>query len=151
MAIDLKLTEDSTNGLYDVSFLNGDFETVNSFDTSLTVSLFGDARATESQIPQAHLRRGWWGNEFDDDFPIYQLGSRLWLLHQARNTQDTLNSAIDFTKESLQWLVDKGHAKSVEVTGQRTTNNITLAITINRGNSVVETRYYDLWDNTGNI
>lgn len=151
MAIDIKLTQDVTTGFYDFSFTNGDFTTVDSFDTSLTVSLFADARASASQVPRSELRRGWWGNQFDDEFPLYELGSKLWLLNQARRTQDTLNSAIDFARNALQWLVDKNHAKKVDVTGSYETEGIRLAITIDRGNSIVESRYYDLWNNTGSV
>ena len=61
MAIDIALIPDET-GIYDIAFENGDFQLVNSFDTSLIISLFADARATASQVPQSQLRRGWWGN-----------------------------------------------------------------------------------------
>lgn len=150
MAIDIKLTQDAT-GLFDVSFANGDFETVDSFDTSLQVSLFADARASASQVPRSELRRGWWGNQFDSDFPLFEVGSKLWLLNQARLTQDTLNNAVDFARNALQWLVLKNHAKDVKVSGSLASEGITLAITIDRGNSIVETKYYDLWNNTGQI
>ena len=149
MAIDIQLTQDTDTGMFDVSFENGDFKTVDSFDTSLTVSLFADARASQSQVPRSELRRGWWGNQFDKDYPLFELGSLLWLLYQARNTQDTLNSAIDFAKNSLQWLVDNNHAESVNVTGAFTTVGITLTVVIDRGSSIIETRYYDLWNNSG--
>jgi phage gp46-like protein len=150
MAIDIALRQNEFNE-FDVSFENGDFKLVDSFDTSLTLSLFADARALPSQVPRSELRRGWWGNQFDDDFPLYELGSRLWLLNQSRKTQSTLNNAVDFTRNALQWLVDKNHAVSVDVQGEFTQNGIRLKITINRGNSTVETRYFDLWNNSGQI
>jgi len=149
MATDIKLEQDTTTNLFDISFTNGDFTTVDSFDTSLQVSLFADARATESQMPRSELRRGWWGNQFDSDFPLYELGSKLWLLDQSRRTQATLNNAVDFTRNALQWLIDKGHVQDVDVTASFIENGIQLAITINRGNSIVDTKYYDLWNNTG--
>jgi len=149
MAIDIKLEQDAATSLFDISFTNGDFTTVDSFDTSLQVSLFADARATKSQVPRSELRRGWWGNQFSPDFPLYELGSKLWLLDQSRKTQSTLNNAIDFAKNALQWLIDKGHAEGVEVTGAFVNEGIKLTIVIKRGNGIVETKYYDLWDNTG--
>ncbi len=151
MAIDIKLTQDADTGIFDISFENGDFKTVNSFDTSLTVSLFADARASASQVPRSELRRGWWGNQFSPAYPLFEIGSKLWLLSQSRKTQDVLNSAIDFSRNSLQWLVNDGHAKAVTATGAFSTNGITLAITIDRGSSIVETKYYDLWNNSGQI
>ena len=150
MAIDIALIPDET-GIYDIAFENGDFQLVNSFDTSLIISLFADARATASQVPQSQLRRGWWGNQFDKDYPLFEMGSKLWLLYQARNTQNTLNNAIDFARNSLQWLVTNNHAEKVTVTGAITTTGITLTIVIDRGSSVIETRYYDLWNNSGQI
>lgn len=151
MAIDIALIQDSATGIYDIAFENGDFQSVNSFDTSIIVSLFADARATASQVPRSELRRGWWGNQFDPSFPLFELGSKLWLLYQARNTQDTLNNAIDFARNSLQWLVNDNNAKSVNVSGALTASGITLTIVIDRGSSIVETRYYDLWNNSGQI
>jgi phage gp46-like protein len=150
MAIDLKLAKDDATGLYDLSLTAGDFTLVDSFDTSVQVSILGDERADQSEVPSSELRRGWWGNQFNDDI-AFQLGSKLWLLYQARATQDTLNSAINFAQNSLQWLVDDGHAQEVAVTGVRTIDNITLTVNIFRDQARVETRYYDLWDNTGSI
>ena len=148
MAVDIALIQNTENE-FDVQFENVDFKLVDIFDTSLTISLFADARALPSQIPISQLRRGWWADQFDDDFPLFETGSRLWLLEQARNNQLTLNNAIDFAKNALQWLVVKNHAISVDVTGSFTQNGIRLAIIINRANSIVETRYFDLWNNTG--
>lgn len=151
MAIDIKLTQNDDTGIFDISFINGDFETIDSFDTSLQVSLFTDARADASQVPRSELRRGWWGNQFSPGFPGFEIGSKLWLLNQARKTQDTLNNAIDFVRNSLQWLVTDNHAKGVNVSGVFTNTGIGLTIIIDRGSSIVETKYYDLWNNTGQI
>lgn len=150
MPIDIALFQDKSTGLYDVEFANGDFVTVDSFDTSLTVSLMADARASSSQVPRAELRRGWWGNQFNDD-PSFEVGSKLWLLSQARKTQDTLNSAIDFAKNALQWVINDNHAKGINVTGKPTDTGIQLTVVIDRGASTTETKYYDLWNNTGKV
>lgn len=146
--IDLKLSLNS-DSIYDISIENGDFALVDSFDTSLIVSLMTDARADQSQVFRSELRRGWWGNQFGVEPDSFQIGSLLWLLFQARNTQNTLNSAIDYAQNSLQWLVDDGNADSVSASGDFTPNGITLSINIFRGNSIVDTKYYDLWQNSG--
>jgi len=150
MAVDLKLSKDATTSLFDISLTDGDFTLVDSFDTSITVALFADARAAASEVLPAELRRGWWGNQFGDD-PTFQLGSKLWLIEQARNNQDTLNSAIDFAQNSLQWLVDDDHAEDVEVTGEQTSTGIGLTVKIARDQSRVDTKFYDLWENSGAI
>jgi len=150
MAIDLKVTKDATTGLCDLTLTNGDFTIVDSFDTSIKVALFADERADPSEVPSAELRRGWWGNQFNGDIE-FELGSKLWLLNQVRNNQDTLNSAIDIAQNSLQWLVSDDHANKVEVSGIQTADNITLEVTIFRDQARVETKYYDLWENSGAI
>ncbi len=148
MAIDIELTQQENTGEFVVSLENGDFKTVDSFDTSIAVALFGDERADSSEVPAVERRRGWWGNNFNDT-PEFQLGSKLWLLNQNRRTQDTLNKAITIAQNALQWLVDDGHADAVDVTGAFSDNGITLTITIFRNSAVTETKYYDLWNNSG--
>lgn len=147
MAIDIQLLQDAT-GEFVISLENGDFKTIDSFDTSITVALFGDERADSSEVPTVENRRGWWGNSFGED-PEFQLGSKLWLLNQNRRTQETLNKAITIAQNALQWLIDDGHAESVDVTGAFTDDGIGLTITIFRSNAVTETRFFDLWNNSG--
>jgi len=149
MTVDIAILQDPTTKKFYTQLSGGDFLTNNSFDTSLTISLFGDKRADASEVPVVHHRRGWWGNEFNTNDPEFQLGSKLWLLHQARATPSTANKAVDYVKESLQWLIDDGHAQRVNVTSALSQNNIQLTITIFREAGVTETRYYDLWENTG--
>lgn len=149
MPIDLVLAKDETTGLQDISITDGDFTSLDSFDTSIKVSLFADERADSSEVQAAEKRRGWWGNQFNDDDISFQLGSKLWLLDQARLTQDTLNSAIDISKNALQWLIDDGHANDVVVTGEFAPEGIRITVTIFRDQARTETRYYDLWENSG--
>lgn len=150
MAIDIQLLQQDGTGEFVISLENGDFKTIDSFDTSISIALFGDARADSSEVPAVERRRGWWGNNFGED-PEFQLGSKLWLLNQNRRTQETLNKAITIAQSALQWLVDDGHAKNVEVSGAFTENGIGLTITIFRGSAVTETRFFDLWNNSGAV
>ncbi len=137
--VDAKLTDN------DISFApNGDFELLNSFDTSLEVSLFADARASKDEVPTPQLRRGWWGNLFID----VEIGSKLWFLDQAINNQLRLSQSIDYAQLALQWLVDESFADSVDVTGTQDRDSITLNITVNKNGSVITERSYDLWRNT---
>jgi phage gp46-like protein len=46
-------------------------------------------------------------------------GSRLHLLQRAKNTDLTAQLAAGYCKEALQWMIDTGKAKSVEVYVQR--------------------------------
>lgn len=151
MAIDIAIQQDPVTGKFYTDLSNGDFLTNNSFDTSLLISLFGDKRADPSEVPAVQNRRGWWGNPFNTDDEEFELGSKLWLLDQARATPATLNRAITYAQEALQWLVDDGHAQRIDVSGNLSQNNIQLSVTILRDSGVTETRYYDLWENTGII
>lgn len=150
MAIDIAIQQDSTGKFY-TELSNGDFLTNNSFDTSLIISLFGDKRADPSEVPTVENRRGWWGNPFNTDDITFELGSKLWLLHQERATPATLSKAISYAKDALQWLVDDGFAQRVDVSGNLSQNNIQLIVTIFRDAAVTETKYYSLWDNTGTV
>lgn len=147
--IDLKLrTVDELGETYDISFANGDFELVDNFDTAIDMSLFCERRADRSEVPTPERRRGWWGNELSR-VAGFQIGSKLWLLAQARRTQETLNKAISYAQESLQWLIEDNLAEQVVVTGEYLDDvGIRLYITIYRSQSIVESRYYDLWTET---
>lgn len=46
-------------------------------------------------------------------------GSRLHLLKRAKNTEKTAALAEEYCKEALQWLIDTGRAKKIEVFTQR--------------------------------
>lgn len=148
--IDLALTQDG-RGNFDIGInpLTGDFLLTDGFDTALVMSLFCERRADASEVPTAELRHGWWGNTVGPEG--FEIGSKLWLLDQARKTQATLNKAIDYARDSLQWLVTDGHLVSVDVSAEFTVRGITLNIKLNRSNSATETRSYELWENTEDL
>jgi phage gp46-like protein len=147
------------NGTYDFQIADdGDILTADAFDSAIIVSLFADRRADESEVSPAQLRRGWIGNESTPDFEI---GSKLWLYYQSRLTQTVLNGVENAAQQALRWFVED----SIPATGTTIADNVyasatastsatsnsgvvTLAITIERPNSQVEKRYYELWENT---
>jgi phage gp46-like protein len=146
--IDLAIFKNE-NGHYDVSIDDeGDFATLNSLDTAIQLSLFCDVRADESEEPVNELRRGYWGNTLHD-VDGFEVGSKLWLLSQAKNTVNTLNSAVDYARQCLQWFIDDNIAVDAKVNGEQTQNNIQLGIEFIRSNNDVESRFYELWNNTG--
>jgi phage gp46-like protein len=81
--------------------------------TAVLISLFSDAKADpDDVIPDgSHNPRGWWG----DAFRGQPLGSKLWLLDRAKQTEATRLAAEDHAATALQWLVDDGIAESVTV------------------------------------
>lgn len=136
------------NQIFDIAFNDeGDFLMTDSFDTAIKMSFFGEVRADRSEAPSPERRRGWWGNTVNDD--AYEFGSKLWLLDQVRSTQDTLNKAINYTQLGFQWFVNDNLLSNINVTGELLPDNVRIQITLVRSNSIVETRYFDLWQNSG--
>lgn len=54
-----------------------------------------------------------------------EFGSRLHLLQRAKDTAQTAQRAVGYAKEALQWMIDTGKAKSVEVYAQRERQTVT--------------------------
>ena len=135
------------DGFFDIQIEDGQFVTENAFDTAILMSLFEERRADESQQPVNFLRRGWWGNELAD-VEDFEIGSLLWLLYQARSTNDTVNNAVSFTNESLQWMIEDNFLSNIEVTGSRDESKVTVNIDFIRRNDVVDSKGFTLWNNT---
>jgi phage gp46-like protein len=141
------IIEKTAAGYYDMAIgPDGDLLSGDTFDTAIMVSLFTDARADESEVPQRHRRRGWIGNE---STPGVQMGSTLWTLAQTRVTKTLLNQIETIAQNALRWLVGDGYAKSVTSVACLCDPGIRLTVTIERTNSRVEQRFFDLWQNTG--
>lgn len=135
------------NGVYDISINSeGDIATADFFDTALEMSIHCERRATASEVPQSHRRRGWIGNE---STPGFEIGSKMWLYQQSRLTRTTLNGIETAVRNGLQWLVDDGYAVNVEPSVNLKDGVVTLIIKIFRTSSPVELRQFKLWDNTG--
>jgi phage gp46-like protein len=81
--------------------------------SSILISLFSDRRAEpDDELPDpGGCRRGWWGDGLGRD----QIGSRLWLLNRRKQTPETRQLFLEFTKEALEWLITDGVASKVEV------------------------------------
>ncbi len=126
---------------------DGDFEKINSFDTAITLSIFCERRASVTEVPESFRRRGWIGSQ---NQPV-EYGSKLWLLHQSRLINKTVNQARDYLNQCLSWLVTFGYLESIEVNVVRDfeINGIVAEVTLKRFHSEVEHRNYILWENTG--
>ncbi|TAM50234.1 MAG: hypothetical protein EPN57_20660 [Paraburkholderia sp.] len=109
--------------IWDVDNSRGDWQlsgpvlvTGNDLASATLISLFTDRTANpDDVIPDGtDDPRGWWG-DLGEDRPI---GSRLWLLSRAKQTQETLNNAVDYAKEALEWFIDDGVAARIDVFAQ---------------------------------
>lgn len=146
--IDLKLTKQE-DGNYDFTLdSKGSLEMVANFDSAIIMSVFCEKRASNHEIIDNSLRRGWWGNELSD-IPGFEIGSKLWLLEQSRNTLKELNLSITYMKTAFEWFVTQDYAQSVIVTGELTSSGIRVNIDIRVSQDNVDTPSFDLWLGTG--
>jgi phage gp46-like protein len=138
----------STDRIYDINFVAGDFELTRGLDTAIQMSLTCERRAVESEVKLPQYRRGWLGNEING-FDNFEYGSKNWFLEQARATQNTLNNAVTYSQQALQWLVIDNYANSIVVSGEYDVDlNLLLRIQFVRNDDVVDTRIFNLWQNT---
>lgn len=145
MSTDILFTQDQ-HGDYDISFdENGDITNGDFFDTSLLYSLLGERRASAAEVPAAASRRGWIGNEGKD----FENGSKLWLYEQERLTRTVLNRIEAEARAALQWLIDDGFLAGITARAVRTTRGVGLELELQRFNSIVDHRFFELWENTG--
>lgn len=140
--------EEIPGGLYDVRIgWDGDLETADSFDTYIVVALLTDARADAADVLEPSRRRGWAG---DEAMPGFGIGSKLWLYDQARLTRTTLNAVSEAAVEALQSLVEDGHAIAIRTVEVRATaSGVYLEVEIEKPQSTVEHRLFELWAATG--
>jgi phage gp46-like protein len=146
--VDIEVSQNA-NDIYDVSFgSDGDFILDNSFETSIRMSLFLDARADESEVKQEELRRGWYGN-FELYNVLHEIGSKLWLFEQKRNTVKVRNDAKGYVQDSLQWLITDAHATKIEVeASQSNLFELILTATITYSADILQSFRFSLWSNT---
>lgn len=134
-------------GFYDFSLTDdGDILTEDFFDTAILMSIFCEKRAAASEVPVSHRRRGWVGNE---STPGFEMGSKIWLFHQSRIDRNTLNGIASAADEALQWMIDDNIAVKVRSSATFEDDTINLEVEIERPNSLVEKRYFELWNMTG--
>ena len=134
----------NSDGLYDFVIDGNQFASAGGFETAIPVSLFTDARAPAALVSEPQNRRGWIGNLLTST-TMRQLGSILWILDQARITQETLNIARLAAQDAFQWMVDDSVALGVLVDvaiGKKSGYIITIQIT---DTSNVVSRYQTLW------
>lgn len=115
-------------------------------ETAVTISLFTDARATvEDDVPEGADLRGWWGARYLDSTER-ELGSKLWLLHRQKVSEETINQAVALAREALNWMVDDGVASDVRVTATKLRANIlVLTVEIQRPRAAAK-RWRNTWE-----
>lgn len=145
MAVDAVLTDSGQGFDFNIDD-NGDIETEDFFDTALLMSFFCERRASQSEVPESHQRRGWIGNEQGDGFEI---GSKIWLYEQARITRTLLSDIEKAAFNAVNWLIDENYVVDIKTVAALVDGSVTLTIEIQRPNSKVEKRFFELWNKTG--
>jgi phage gp46-like protein len=112
--------------------------------SAVLASWFCDARAdSDDEVPDGRSRRGWWADTQTGD----NFGSRLWLLHRAPVTDETVARVEQYLSEALDWMLTRNVATDFEVTAERTgTYRISATVTIDRDErEQVTLEFSDLW------
>lgn len=141
---DMKFYTTSSENPGDVILSGSDLVNEPGLETSVTISLFTDARAEDDDVlpNKSDTRKGWWGDALLDQ-PI---GSKLWLLSRAKNSDETVKLAGDYTKQALDWMVTDEVATEILVSASRSNNQIDIStIIIREGKSNIFFRYYLNW------
>lgn len=133
--------DSASYGYGDLSLTAGDPIT-----SAVLMSLFCRARATEQEMKDQNSDEinGWWG-----DTGEYELGSKLWLLTRSKLTNNTLTQAKQYIEQALQWMLDDGLCKIINIFIHRVPVNpnairVRLQIVRNDGTEV-NMNYDDLW------
>lgn len=130
---------------------SGDLTTGNDLATAVLVSLFTDRLATVDFQPPGHDidRRGWWADAYTSD-PI---GSNLWQLERGIKTSETMNTAISYARQALQWLIDDGVASLVDVIGNWQGDGslaLALQVTITEpSGNISRFKFANMWVDSG--
>lgn len=116
------------------------------FETSILISLFSDARADNNDtLPGTFIfRRGWFGSIVLG----FTFGSKLWLLGRSKLDETTFRLAEQYAKDALAWMIQDGIAESVEAFASKGGNRqLDFTVIVNRKNtSNTFFRFYVNWE-----
>ena len=110
-------------------------------------SLFSWRRANSDDDVQPEDFEGWWGDSYSA-VAGDQFGSRLWELMRRKVTSQTLETADEYAKEALQYLIDDGVARSVDVRAESPeTGRVDLLVKITKPDQkTLSIRFQDAWE-----
>jgi phage gp46-like protein len=148
--IDVAFTINSNN-VYDISIGDdGDLLGTPGLDTAILMSGLCEVRADESEVTSPEFRRGDWSNELNDVVD-YEVGSKLWLLDQARSNQESIDAGNNYLNDGFSWLIDDEIIKNVETTGELTNRGITFTVLLTKQDDKVEKKLFEVFDNTRTV
>ena len=119
------------NGDWDINYINGQPEMTDGFDTEVMLAIFGEP--------------DFWQNDLTNDPAEKYISEFPNLIKDAKITDKTLKDGIEALKKALSFMVDKGEADSVDVTGEFiSVYGIGWIVEISR--PTTETRFNINWD-----
>ncbi len=142
---------------FDWAIVNGALAIDDGLDTAVALSLFSDRLANPDDVLPAGDgdRGGWWGDAYLPPLNGQpdRIGSRLWLLARALQTQETARRAQAYVQEGLQWMEIDGVVASVTVPmptfpAPGYMNIVAILLQQSAGGGVISRRYTTLWDMT---
>lgn len=145
MDIATRWNEVTASGEYRLSA--SDLQSDAGLKTAVLISLFTDRRAAVDDVlpVPGEEQRGWWGSEYLSR----PLGSRLWLLEREKQTQEVLNRAREYAKESLHWMIEDGVALGIDVQASFPVMGwLLLVVRIRKPAGEEVFRFQRLWDAT---
>lgn len=124
--MDLALNYSQQLKTFDLALAGDDFAAEDTLVSAMLVSLFADRLAAVHEVAAGEDRRGWWADAFADGRHL--TGSRLWLLEREKELPGVILRCKLYCEEALQWFIDDGLAKSVDVAVFRTRPGVVVAI-----------------------
>jgi len=124
----------------DCAIRGGDLAAEDGLTTAVVLSLFLDRRAEADDIlpDGSGDPRGWWADTVAPAADGDRVGSRLWLLHREKQLSEVLRRVRTYAAEALQWLVDDGVARTVDVEAFIPRDGwLGLSITVTRKNGAI--------------
>lgn len=143
---DLRLEKTTTQD-FDLVFENGDLALSDSLAMSIVLSIECWCRSDEpdgSAVIDPSIG-GWWADALNER-PI---GSKLWTLFRRKLDDVTISDAEKLVSDSLQWLIDDGVAKSVNVDAKigNDRNTAVFAVSVERPDGEKdEFKFYSNWE-----
>lgn len=118
-------------------------------ENSILISLFTDRRSEVDDVlpDNSNDKRGYWGDTIEETTND-STGSRLWLLGRNKMEDNLLSFAEEYTRESLDWMIEDGVAEEIDVLVEKyddTTILINLTIKQAGEDNDIFFKYYYNW------
>lgn len=112
----------------------------NSNSTPLLEQIYASLFTNLREDDDLNSREGWWGHSLNGQ----TFGSKLWLIEREKLTDETLEKATLYAKESLNWIVDSNIAEELHVKSEFIKNGILISIQLTFANGTKTTHKFEV-------